>query len=194
MKSLHFIFSCTYIVIYSCICRLNIIFLILSLLSNMLKCTTHITRLILSNENCFVFVNFANVHTQVYKIYCIKIQHAISYVKEFLKHMSFGKCKEKDQFCGTKQHRWDVPSSWPISSICATTLFNFPFLAFARHSYLFTVFFFFYRIVSIYCFPLFFYSFTLEHDTIHCTLSLIRTWILWSICNSNIWILSMCIN
>lgn len=78
MKSLHFIFSCTYIVIYSCICRLNIIFLILSLLSNfklqhMLKCTTHITRLILFNENCFVFVNFANVHTQVYKIYCIKI-------------------------------------------------------------------------------------------------------------------------
>lgn len=34
MKSLHFIFSCTYVVIYSCICCLNIIFLILSVLSN----------------------------------------------------------------------------------------------------------------------------------------------------------------
>lgn len=174
MKSLHFIFSCTYIVIYSCICRLNIIFLILSLLSNfklqhMLKCTTHITRLILFNENCFVFVNFANIHTLVYKIYCIKIQHAVSYVKEFLKHMSFGKCKEKDQFCGTKQHRWDVPSSWPISSICATTLFNFPFLAFARHSYLFTVFFFFLQNRIDLLFPplfLFLYS-RAWHDTLY---------------------------
>lgn len=140
----------------------------------MLKCTTQITRLILFNENCFVFVNFANVHTQVYKIYCIKIQHAVSCVKEFFKHMSFGKCKEKDQFCGTRQHRWDLPSSGPISFICATTLLNFPLLAFARHSNLFTVFFFTesYRFVV---FLLFFYSFTLEHDTIHCTLSLIST-------------------
>lgn len=168
MKSLHFIFSCTYIVIYSCICRLNIIFLILSLLSNMLKCTTHITRLIPFNENCFVFVNFANVHTQVYKIYCIKIQHAISYVKEFLKHMSFGKCKEKDQFCGTKQHRWDVPSSWPISSICATTLFNFTFLAFARHSYLFTVFFFLQNRIDLLFPPLFLFLYSRAwHDTLY---------------------------
>lgn len=126
----------------------------------MLKCTTQITRLILFNENCFVFVNFANVHTQVYKIYCIKIQHAVSCVKEFFKHMSFGKCKEKDQFCGTRQHRWDLPSSGPISFICATTLLNFPFLAFARHSNLFTVFF-FYRIVSICCFsPLFLFLYS----------------------------------
>lgn len=120
----------------------------------MLICTTHITRLILFNENCLVFVNFANVHTQVYKIYCIKIQHPC--VKEFFKYMSFGKCKEKDQFCGTKQHRWDLPPRRPISSICTTILLNFPFLAFARYSYLFMVLFFLQSRIDLLFFSSFF--------------------------------------